>query len=117
MSDQLKHSMFHAVLYPPVSSQSHDQEDLKLRRSVKFRALPEAFWHDMTFVVFDFETTGLDSNYDRVIELGAQKIRNFEVVDQFESFVDVEQTLSSTCLLYTSPSPRDVEESRMPSSA
>ena len=24
---------------------------------------------------------------------------------------------SSTCLLYTSPSPRDVEESRMPSSA
>ena len=26
-------------------------------------------------------------------------------------------TLSYTCLLYTSPSPRDVEESRMPSSA
>ena len=26
-------------------------------------------------------------------------------------------TISDTCLLYTSPSPRDVEESRMPSSA
>ena len=26
-------------------------------------------------------------------------------------------TLTPTCLLYTSPSPRDVEESRMPSSA
>ena len=26
-------------------------------------------------------------------------------------------TMSGTCLLYTSPSPRDVEESRMPSSA
>ena len=26
-------------------------------------------------------------------------------------------TSSSSCLLYTSPSPRDVEESRMPSSA
>ena len=25
--------------------------------------------------------------------------------------------LTKTCLLYTSPSPRDVEESRMPSSA
>ena len=25
--------------------------------------------------------------------------------------------VSQTCLLYTSPSPRDVEESRMPSSA
>ena len=32
--------------------------------------------------------------------------------DQVASF-----TTSSTCLLYTSPSPRDVEESRMPSSA
>ena len=32
---------------------------------------------------------------------------------------DVDNTiaLSSDCLLYTSPSPRDVEESRMPSSA
>ena len=28
-----------------------------------------------------------------------------------------ESILYSTCLLYTSPSPRDVEESRMPSSA
>ena len=27
------------------------------------------------------------------------------------------EALSITCLLYTSPSPRDVEESRMPSSA
>ena len=27
------------------------------------------------------------------------------------------QYMSNTCLLYTSPSPRDVEESRMPSSA
>ena len=31
-----------------------------------------------------------------------------------ESYV---MTLLETCLLYTSPSPRDVEESRMPSSA
>ena len=31
--------------------------------------------------------------------------------------VEVEDTSVSSCLLYTSPSPRDVEESRMPSSA
>ena len=29
----------------------------------------------------------------------------------------LEETIPKTCLLYTSPSPRDVEESRMPSSA
>ena len=35
---------------------------------------------------------------------------NFETNDE-------ENTPMDTCLLYTSPSPRDVEESRMPSSA
>ena len=30
---------------------------------------------------------------------------------------DIKQDKSRICLLYTSPSPRDVEESRMPSSA
>ena len=29
----------------------------------------------------------------------------------------IEEEITSSCLLYTSPSPRDVEESRMPSSA
>ena len=35
------------------------------------------------------------------------------------SFIEEEMiyTTDGTCLLYTSPSPRDVEESRMPSSA
>ena len=32
-------------------------------------------------------------------------------------FVSTERGQESACLLYTSPSPRDVEESRMPSSA
>ena len=31
--------------------------------------------------------------------------------------ITTENTKSTACLLYTSPSPRDVEESRMPSSA
>ena len=30
---------------------------------------------------------------------------------------DIQEFLLEGCLLYTSPSPRDVEESRMPSSA
>ena len=30
---------------------------------------------------------------------------------------DLETTMSSVCLLYTSPSPRDISGSRMPSSA
>ena len=36
-------------------------------------------------------------------------------IDRFRKFPDIHGIY--TCLLYTSPSPRDVEESRMPSSA
>ena len=35
----------------------------------------------------------------------------------FSAYQSSAQTLSSTCLLYTSPSPRDYAASRMPSSA
>ena len=40
-------------------------------------------------------------------------------IDNLNSIVDkaIKNGLPMVCLLYTSPSPRDVEESRMPSSA
>ena len=39
------------------------------------------------------------------------------ILDESGMFEDDEKSQGYTCLLYTSPSPRDVEESRMPSSA
>ena len=48
-------------------------------------------------LILDTETTGLDENKDEVIEIGC--------------------ILFDVCLLYTSPSPRDKRQSRMPSSA
>ena len=43
--------------------------------------------------------------------------KGFDEVYPIEGVKQCSQALSSICLLYTSPSPRDVEESRMPSSA
>ena len=43
---------------------------------------------DKTFVVFDFETTGLDTNTCKVIELGAIKIKNGEWVEEFSTFAN-----------------------------
>ena len=40
-----------------------------------------------------------------------------EEEDMLMSKLEQDEQLSMLCLLYTSPSPRDVEESRMPSSA
>ena len=42
---------------------------------------------------------------------------SFDVSSKADGVLAVSQEGFNTCLLYTSPSPRDVEESRMPSSA
>lgn len=40
-----------------------------------------------TIVVFDIETTGLDPTTDQIIELGAVKIENGNIVERFSTFV------------------------------
>ncbi len=47
-----------------------------------------AFSDEMT--VFDIETTGLDNRSSRIIEIGAVKIRDGEVIDTMDIFVDPE---------------------------
>ena len=44
-------------------------------------------------VVFDVETTGLNPQKDRVIEIGAVKISNGEIAAEFQTFVDPEREL------------------------
>ena len=39
------------------------------------------------YIVFDIETTGLDSSYDEVIEIGAIKVKNNKTVSKFNSLV------------------------------
>ena len=48
-----------------------------------------------TYVSFDLETTGLSVIHDGITEFGAVKIKNGEVIDRMQTFINPEKTISS----------------------
>lgn len=65
-----------------------------------------------TFVAFDFETTGLSSTRDKIIEISAVKIENMVVVEEFNAFVNPEQKLSSFTKELTSITDEDLIDAK-----
>lgn len=49
---------------------------------------------DKDYVVFDIETTGLDSRYDEIIEISGVKVREDKIVDTFSSLVKPQSPIS-----------------------
>lgn len=104
MSDSaLSHSMFHAVVFPDsqvYGPGGHSQnanpldDSLLLRRLIRFVPSPDTSLEQIPVVVFDFETTGLDPVQDRIIEIGAEKLVGFDVVDSYTTLVTTDVMLT-----------------------
>jgi DNA polymerase III subunit epsilon len=86
--EQLGHSIFHDVFFPLVETEERRSDTFNLSQLLRYELAPDAPVADMTLVVFDFETTGLDVNKDRIIEIGALKIRGDKVVGEFSQLID-----------------------------
>ena len=54
---------------------------------------------------------------DKIFQIKFNPDQSIEKITSYFPLSEQERLMINSCLLYTSPSPRDVEESRMPSSA
>ena len=63
---------------------------------------------DSEFVVFDIETTGFSPVNDRIIEIGAVKVKDGNIVDRFSVFVNPERPIPYEIEKLTSISDADV---------
>ena len=67
-------------------------------------------YKDREFVIFDVETTGLSSVYDTIIEIGAVKMKNGEVIERFDKFINPHHPLSEQTINLTSITDEDVSK-------
>lgn len=60
------------------------------------------------YVCVDLETTGLDPKTDKIIEIGAVKVKNGEITDRFQSFVNPGRLLTEKVKELTGISDKDL---------
>ena len=61
------------------------------------------------FICIDLETTGLNPKRDRIIEIGAVKVRKGQVVDTFQQLIDPKQQLEERVEELTGISSKELE--------
>jgi len=95
LSDQLQYSVFHDVFFPNNSDdEDADVSDLTLERVIRFKLNPDHVFKNLPMVVFDFETTGLDSKVDHIIEVGAVRLEQGKPVAEFSELINPGMALS-----------------------
>lgn len=63
-------------------------------------------------IVFDFETTGLSKSSDRIIEIGAVRIRNMQIIDEFDELIKPDKPIPEKIVELTGISDQKVANAR-----
>ena len=64
---------------------------------------------DQTCVSLDLETTGLNSDREEIIQIGAVKFRGYEILETFDSMVNPRRTISNFITQLTGITQQDVD--------
>lgn len=67
-----------------------DDTKFKITSAVKDQRMLK----DLTYVVFDIETTGLSSTRDKIIEIAAVKIESGAIIERYQTFINPGESLS-----------------------
>ena len=86
----------------PEANHACEKSDIKIIYGVEAYLVPDKSSNvyrpkhqdiDTEYVVLDIETTGLSFQTEKITELGAVKIKNGEIIEEFESFVNPEKPI------------------------
>lgn len=103
----------HPCAYSPLMAQSAPERLFQPKTAVKIEAesvsqWPQK-WKDLPLAVIDVETTGLDSENDRVIEVGIIRFEQGEVVESYGQLIDPECEVPEEVVELTGIKPEDLE--------
>lgn len=70
-----------------ILSTSYDEKTNRDKKGNSLISFPNEY------VVIDIETTGLDSNFDKIIELSALKVKNDEIIDKYSTLINPKEEI------------------------
>ncbi len=81
-------------------------EEKKKNRDLKGKNLLEL---PVDYCLLDIETTGLDATFDDAIEIGIIKVRNNEIVDEFQTYIKTDEYISDFITKLTGITQTDID--------
>ena len=77
---------------------------------------------DQKFPFIDIDDSAINGGFSTILsmpnsEIPIDSIKNLKIAEEIDKKLKTKVHRVASCLLYTSPSPRDTRHSRMPSSA